>query len=367
MGIFDKLKNALFEEEYVEVEEKPKVKLKKEKNKFKKASKPDTSSQIEDKPIAKKIVLPEKNDVYNGGRDTSDIVDDYEEEVLKESVEEKKDNNFKIMDDNDFKSDDFGYEDVEPKIVKVIEKENTTDNYSDYYNGSNSNSTSSANLYHGSKKEEKKKTPYGLEESPKVNVQRYGAYERKDERGYFKPSPIISPIYGILDKNYKKEEIVTRKEVRLSSSYSRDKLNVDEVRNKAYGNLEDEIEEVSFDDANDNKPAFEIEKDNLLVDLTSDDEKPSVKEVTMGDALEYFQDLGLEYNVDYVDATKKATGRRVKDNYEELKEETNIVDNSTKEKEDKEEEKEDTKEEVKKNDDDDNLFDLIDSMYKEEE
>ena len=368
MGIFDKLKNALFEEEYVEVEEKPKTKLKKEKSKFKKASKPDTSSLVEDKPIAKKIVLPEKTEVYSG----NDDVDDYEEEVLEESVEEKKDNNFKIMDDNDFKSDDYAYEDVEPKIVKVIEKENNTDNYSNYYNGSNS----SSNLYQGSKKEEKKKMPYGLDETPKVNVHQYGAYERKDERGYFKPSPIISPIYGILDKNYKKEEIVTRKEVRLSSSYSREKLNVDEVRNKAYGKLEDEIEEVSFDDTPDNKPAFEIEKDNLLVDLTSDDEKPSVKEVTMGDALEYFQDLGLEYNVDYVDATKKATGRRVKDNYDNLaQDKTDDIDSSSEEKSDnvdslpkEKKEKKDTKEEIKKNeDDDDNLFDLIDSMYKEEE
>ena len=371
MGIFDKLKNALFEEEYVEVEEKPKAKLKKEKSKFKKTSKSDISSRVEDKPIAKKIVLPEKTEVYS---ESNDVSDDYDEEVLEEAVEEKKDNNFKIMDDNDFKSDDYRYDDVEPKIVKVIEKENTIDNYSNYYNGSNS-SHSSSNLYQGSKKEEKKKMPYGLDETPKINVQQYGAYERKDERGYFKPSPIISPIYGILDKNYKKDEIVTRKEVRLSSSYSREKLNVDEVRNKAYGKLEDEIEEVSFDDTPDNKPAFEIEKDNLLVDLTSEDEKPSVKEVTMGDALEYFQDLGLEYNVDYVDATKKATGRRVKDNYDNLaQDKTDEVDSSSEEKFDnvdissnEKKEKKDTKEEVKKNDDDDNLFDLIDSMYKEEE
>ena len=215
------------------------------------------------------------------------------------------------MNDDDFKSDDYSYNsDAEPKIVKVIEKENNSGDFSSQIN------SPSSNLYQGLKREEKKKMPYGLDDSPKVNVHQYGAYERKDERGYLKPSPIISPIYGILDKNYKKEEIVTRKEVRLSSSYSREKLNVDEVRNKAYGKLEDEIEEASFDDTPNNKPTFEIEKDNLLVDLTSDDEKPSVKEVTMGDALEYFQDLGLEYNVDYVDATKKATGRRVKENYE---------------------------------------------------
>ena len=31
MGVFDKIKNALFEEEYVEIEEKPKAKPKKDK------------------------------------------------------------------------------------------------------------------------------------------------------------------------------------------------------------------------------------------------------------------------------------------------------------------------------------------------
>ena len=36
MGVFDKIKNALFEEEYVEVEEKPKTKSKPKKEKVKK-------------------------------------------------------------------------------------------------------------------------------------------------------------------------------------------------------------------------------------------------------------------------------------------------------------------------------------------
>ena len=49
----------------------------------------------------------------------------------------------------------------------------------------------------------------------------------------------------------------------------------------------------------------EEEEENLLVDLSDEKDKPEVKEITMGDALEYFQDLGLEYNVDYVDASKE--------------------------------------------------------------
>ena len=56
MGLLDKLKNALFEEEYVEVEEKPKTK---ESNKVR-AKDLIKDKLKEEKPVAKKIVLPEK-------------------------------------------------------------------------------------------------------------------------------------------------------------------------------------------------------------------------------------------------------------------------------------------------------------------
>jgi hypothetical protein len=57
----------------------------------------------------------------------------------------------------------------------------------------------------------------------------------------FKPSPIISPVYGVLNKNYQKEEIKSKKPT--SPRIYRSSLTVDEVRNKAYGTLEDEIKD----------------------------------------------------------------------------------------------------------------------------
>ncbi len=57
----------------------------------------------------------------------------------------------------------------------------------------------------------------------------------------FKPSPVISPVYGILDKNYTKEEIVEKKEV---SKPNTTEINYDYVRRKAYGTLEDELEDT---------------------------------------------------------------------------------------------------------------------------
>lgn len=57
----------------------------------------------------------------------------------------------------------------------------------------------------------------------------------------FKPSPIISPVYGVLDKNYKKEEIISKKVP--SRIYKNATVTVDDVRNKAYGTLEDDLKD----------------------------------------------------------------------------------------------------------------------------
>ena len=95
------------------------------------------------------------------------------------------------------------------------------------------------NYSHGSwdeqaEKTEEKKTPVKQEvkepvvEQPKV----------------FKPSPVISPIYGILDKDYKKEEIAPKKVEVKETTLSANTINYDTVRRKAYGTLEDDLEDT---------------------------------------------------------------------------------------------------------------------------
>lgn len=374
MGVLDKIKNALFEVEYVEVEE-PVKKDKKVKNKEK------ASDNSVEKPIAKKIVLPKKEEKVEELQEEELRDDNFEARPKNETIKEENKDKFKFMDEDDFRVD--GYVPEEPEIVKVIDKETEIldekpqrsrhNNYSNdsreddystkvdkYYNNLNKKSYVSNN----------ESKPYGLDNDYKVAVHEYGTYDKKDEKTYFKPSPIISPIYGILDKNYKKEDVVQKKEIRLTTNYTRSNISVDDIRDKAYGNKHD-----SFDES----AKFEVdeEEENTLVDL-NDTSKPSVKEVTMGDALEYFQDLGLEYNVDYVDATKnRATPRRAKDNYDDLvsdiKEEIEEVSfpKEVLEKDDKpitvikdESKNSETKVTID-DDDDDNLFDLIDSMYQE--
>lgn len=363
MGVFDKIKNALFEEEYVEVEEKPKAKPKAKRDKPKKENK-ESVKVHENKPIAKKIVLPSKKE------EVADDFDDYKPkdedfEIVPDREEQESTSEFRFpaVDDREFEENEYQ---EEPKIVgvvkeeeiKTVEQDNLYQGYKREAEPYHNKPSSVQDAYHG-----RESNLYHSDYNDSVSIHEYGTYE-KEKKPVFKPSPIISPIYGILDKNYKKEEIVPKREVRLTS-YTREHMSVDDVRRKAYGNL---AEDIAADI--DGKSSSYVEKDvkeelddadNLLVDLSSDDEKPRVSEVTVGDAEEYFRDLGLEYNIDYKDSSKeKATGRRANRDYDdadEPKHEQNI---------DKEVE---TKKEKTSTDPttDDNLFDLIDSMYEEEE
>lgn len=69
-----------------------------------------------------------------------------------------------------------------------------------------------------------------------------------EQKKVFKPSPIISPVYGVLDKNYSKDDITTKKENPIRrKNYSTREMSVDDIRNKAYGVLEDELESHLLD------------------------------------------------------------------------------------------------------------------------
>ena len=124
--------------------------------------------------------------------------------------EEKKEEKFVFFSDDDFK-------DLEkPKKEEIIEKEEIK-SYRTSFN----------------KSVEEKKPYRGASFNTVV-----------DEKKPFKPSPIISPVYGVLDKNYSKDEVVTKKVV--SRSYDSKKMSVDDIRNKAYGTVEDEIKDELF-------------------------------------------------------------------------------------------------------------------------
>lgn len=161
--------------------------------------------------------------------DTYDITD----ELTIDMDEEKEETNFSrpvFFDDNDFKDLNLSLEKEEPKYVE--------------------------------------KDIYGRKiETPKV-----------EEKKIFKPTPIISPVYGVLDKNYHKEDIVSRNEVKESPVDL--EPSIDSIRNKAYGTLEDELENTLFGNNSilfkqikeEPNEELELEKldDDVLTNLTED-------------------------------------------------------------------------------------------------
>ena len=179
----------------------------------------------------------------------------------------------------------------------------------------------------------------------------------KEQKPKFKASPVISPVYGILDKNYTKEEVKEKKEDKRDIKRSSKKVDFETVRKKAFGNLVDDIKDdlmcENCELYKEVKKISSLNEDDLLYDLTLD--TPSKEELTIEKCYDNYEDFGVSYE----------------------KEEVNIINNneidsvpekiSTKELYEEEEEKIDEpvaieKQEAKIEDD---FFDLVDSMYKE--
>ena len=315
MGLLEKLKNTFFEEEYVEVEEsvKPEQVAKKVEIKSEKKAKP-----IEEIEEEEELVEPEvKSESY------------FENDLA------NKNSKLSFFDDDDFEPTRQTHKIEKPKEEKKIYGE------------------SASAVYDSIKMDD-------MDKYNSIGHKAYGATEVK-----FQPTPIISPIYGILDKNYRKEEVVDKKD-KPSSYVSRKNADLDSVRRKAYG----ENSKFFMDDEPKITAHSEIEDNNepYLYDMM-EEKKPVVGSVTVGDAEEYFNDLGLEYNVDYKDQKyENATGRRSTVYHDNDIEEV-ILNNKFDTEEDENFTVDDIINKNKKNvveesaNLEDNLFDLVDSMY----
>lgn len=214
--------------------------------------------------------------------------------------------------------------------------------------------------------EEKVKPSRNFSEEVKFynKVNTYGS--KKETKKVFTPTPIISPVYGVLDKNYKKEEISSKKK-NPSRIYSQfDKLDVDDIRRKAYGTLEEELENNLSRDAI-------VFNDDIDVDMSNDkeisdyEEQPLdiFKELDKKDALD---DLLNSYEVESEEVKTKDTEDLVEEelnrDYLDAVSKDNESENLIEEQLSRDY---DELDEEKKENVDDDLFDLIDSMYSKEE
>ena len=154
---------------------------------------------------------------------------------------------------------------------------------------------------------------------PKKDLYRRRGVKKDVAPNECSPSPVISPVYGVLDKNYSKEDIKPLKSGSSNFEFTKTgEITIDDIRKKAYGTLEDELE-------------INLLKENVK-------EEPKKDELDMFDELEDMDSLEELNNLDHTEA------KLLKDV-----------------KQDKIEEKKDDDETLDLNKDD--LFDLIDSMY----
>lgn len=114
--------------------------------------------------------------------------------------------------------------------------------------------------------------PKKVEEKKEVKEQKPVAYKgakiqtEVEEKKVFKPSPIISPVYGILDKNYRKDDIVTKTPKRNDYRRVSGKVTVDDIRDKAFGTLEDDLKNSLLNTDYEEK----YEPDDDMLDMFND-------------------------------------------------------------------------------------------------
>lgn len=240
MGLLDKVKNLFTEPE--EPEEEIKVEqIKRE----------VTRVPIEQKPVEHRVEHRE----HRREKPVETIEESFTEEinVVEEEVPPVRE---KVKTPIFFTENDFA--DLEPERPKKIEKKKEVETRTT--------------------KREEKKTPYS------------GGYTSTSiltkEKPTFKPTPIISPIYGILDKNYSKDDIVEKKDIKenLKDVSSHDKF--DEVRNKAYGaTLESDLENALYERKKRDRRNRTFEEEIDLFDEL-EHEDVSEKEISLEDTAE---------------------------------------------------------------------------------
>ncbi len=192
----------------------------------------------------------------------------------------------------------------------------------------------------------------------------YPKKEEVKEKPKFKATPVISPVYGILDKNYRKEEVKEKPEETSIMKRPSKKVDFETVRKKAFGNLADEIKDnlmcENCELYKEVKKISSLKEDDLLYDMTVDEEST---EVTIEKAYDDYEEFGVAYEP----KGKHEEDLVIEDKKIEEKEEPIINNNVDKEEKNEEElpSRSSRGEKKKETKVDEDFFELIDSMYKD--
>lgn len=287
MGLLNKIKGILFEE----VEEDEVV---------------NTPKSEEKKPIAEKIEPQKKVE---------------EVETPKVNVVKPKAEVEQLNERGLFKSDNtspfFDFDEEEFSNMSRVQKPKPSTNVLEY--------------------ERKKKMEKRYDMGSFTKVERTEVVEKKK----FKPSPIISPVYGILNEDYRPEDIKNKSEVSTNNT-----LDFNSVRKKAFG---EEVKE---------EPKTTYYEETVTVKLKENDEEKKQKVKTIDELLENTSDVTIDVEEPKVEEKLDAINEDPEVNdYEKIDEDLEELTPK----------KDVEKTEYEKVEDDDtlenDLFDLIDSMY----
>ena len=263
---------------------------------------------------------------------------------------------FKV-DNNTFTFPDFDEEEFQSSLGKQSEKKEENE----YSKDSNQFRQNSNVLEFERKKNIEKRNEYTKYERPeRETVDR--------EKKKFKPSPIISPVYGILNKDYKTSDIVDKTD--------NSKIDVDFVRRKAFENTNNNANNSSKIEPIINKNDILKEEESISEPVVTffeeKEELPKEKEDNYKsiDTLleEASEDIPLEDTLEMP----------VANNLEEIEEELEKMDEEEKQKDIDDtleddindsfsEELNDNVSTKKETTSDNELFELIDSMYENRE
>lgn len=289
MGLLNKIKGILFEE----VEEDEVV---------------STPKSEEKKPIAEKIEPQRK------------VEEPVEKSVPKVTAPVKEAKTENLNERDLFKSDNispfFDFDEEEFSNMSRVQKPKTT-NVMEY--------------------ERKKRVEKRYDMGNFSKIERTEVVEKKK----FKPSPIISPVYGILNEDYKPEDIKSKTDNVVNTG-----LDFNSVRKKAFG--EETLGE----------PEATYYEESVTVKVKENEEEKQQKVKTIDELLEDTSDVIID--VDEKNSVEDKNNKEAKDevaDYERIDKDLEEVTAKC----------DANKTEMRKVEDDDtlenDLFDLIDSMY----
>ena len=246
MSFFDKLKNVLFEdEEEVSEETSPKEEVKTDEVRF--SSKPKETKALE----------PPKEEA----KETT-VFQSFDEEEFDRIAAINKN---RLLERDRKAREEKERQEREQEISRKEAINSSRENYRRY-----------EELRYG------KSSTKDTAEYHKTSEAQQNIYNKplasKEEPKRFKPSPVISPVYGVLGENYKKEDILPR----ASSEGTLPKImDVDNVRKKAFGILEQNMDtnEALQDFKGDSEIPLEKIDENLGEDIMGKTIKINVDDV----------------------------------------------------------------------------------------